>query len=202
MSLTISANKSDFETTPEGVHIARCIRVIDMGTQKSDWQGKEKFSHKVLFTWELLGDDRMSDGRPFAISKRYTASLNEKSQLYKDLCAWRGRQFTEAERQGFNVANVLGAYCLLQVAHAEKDGNTYANISSIMALPKGSAKPEGVNPLLLLDLSQPETFKVLDGLHEKLVAAIKSSPEWAEANGGEKPSATKELAEMSDDIPF
>ena len=73
----------------------------------------------------------MSDGRPFAISKRYTLSTHTKSTLRKDLESWRGRAFTPEEEEAFDVANVCGAYCLLNVTHNQGgDGNTYANVGS------------------------------------------------------------------------
>ena len=54
---------------------------------------------------------------PRTISPRYTASLNVKSVLRRDLSAWRGRDFTQAELEEFNLRNIVGAPCLLQVIH-------------------------------------------------------------------------------------
>ena len=78
MSLKATSSGKDFELAPVGVHPARCYRVIDLGTQTTEWQGQTKKAHKVMLTWELLGDERMADGRPFSISKRFTASTHEK----------------------------------------------------------------------------------------------------------------------------
>ena len=49
---------------------------------------KQKKDTVFLFTGSL-NDVKMEDGQPFSIMKQYTLSLNEKSALYKDLCAWR-----------------------------------------------------------------------------------------------------------------
>ena len=96
----------------------------------------------------------MQDGRPFSISKEYTASIGEKANLRKDLEAWRGRPFSSEELRNFSLENVLGAPCLLGVVHKpSKDGaKVYANVGSIMALPKGMPSPELVNPAVKFDI--------------------------------------------------
>ena len=109
---------------------------------KTGYEGKVQ--HKVVVAWEL--DQRIENpeseynGKRFVQSKRYTMSLHEKSSLRKDLESWRGRAFTAEELQGFDLEKLIGACCLMSIVHAEKDGKTYANLSAIMALPKGTEK--------------------------------------------------------------
>ena len=80
----------------------------------------------------------MSDGKPFLIKKDYRASLHEKAGLRKDLEAWRGRPFTNVELQGFDLENVVGAPCMLNVIHKQgSKGGTFSNIAGIMPLAKG-----------------------------------------------------------------
>ena len=81
MGTTATAKNTDFPKCPVGTFIARCYQVIDLGHQKIVWQGTEKWQPKILLTWELLGDEKMDDGRPWAISNRYTLSLSDKSVL-------------------------------------------------------------------------------------------------------------------------
>lgn len=73
----------DFRPVPQGVHTGRCVRVIDLGTQPREFQGKPKPpARKVSLTWELHGEDedgtplKTDDGKPLTISKRYTLSLS------------------------------------------------------------------------------------------------------------------------------
>ena len=122
MGLTVSEGAGSFELAPAGTHIARCYSIIDLGSQVSEYQGEKKTARKVLLRWELLGDDRMADGRPFIVAKRYTASLHEKAQLRKDLAGWRGRDFTPEELKGFELQKVLGHHCMINVIHVEKAG--------------------------------------------------------------------------------
>lgn len=176
MSLHVKeGNKGDFEITPEGTYIARCFKLIDLGTQTVEFAGETKFQQKILISWELLDPiTHMKDGRPFAVSKRYTASLHEKSALRKDLQSWRGKKFTEEELEGFDLKNILGAYCQLQVIHAESNGSTYANVDTIMSTRE---RPAGINPLAHFDIDEPD-MDVLNSLSEKMQETIKGSPEW------------------------
>lgn len=179
MSLTISSDGGgNFELTPAGTHVATCYRIIDLGTQKGEWKGKEKNQPKVLIAWELA-HEKMSDGRPFCISKRYTASLSEKSNLRKDLQAWRGRAFTDDELAAFNIAKLLGVPCQLGVAHVTKDGKTYANITAILGVSKGTTVPPLVNEKVHFDLD-PKTFdrEVYDKLSDNLRETIAKAPEF------------------------
>lgn len=177
MSLTVkSSGNGDFETVPEGAYTARCIKVIDLGTQTTTGQYGTKHQKQVMVTWELLDDEiKMQDGRPFAATQFYTASLHEKAKLRKDLEAWRGKKFNDAELEGFDLKNVLGTYCMLQIVHSQ-DGQ-YANVNAIMSY-RGT-KPEGVNSTMAFDISNPD-MDVFNALSDKMKAKITSTPEWAE----------------------
>ena len=63
------------------------------------------------------------------ISKFYTLSLHEKSNLGQDLVSWRGRPFTETERQGFDITKLIGVTCQLNVMHTDSGKE---RISSVM----------------------------------------------------------------------
>ena len=109
-----------FAIPDSGAVVGRCFMVADLGTQDTTYMGNPKKAHKVLLSWELA--QLMDDGRPFAISSRYTLSLFDQAILRQHLESWRGQQFTEEELVGFDVKNVLGKYCLLSIVH-NKDGD-------------------------------------------------------------------------------
>ena len=203
MGTTAKATGGDFPKAPIGTHVARCYQVIDLGHQKITWQGAEKWSHKVMLTWELC-NELMDDGRPFAVSNRYTLSLAETSQLRPALESWRGKPFTDEELNGFDVKNVLGAYCMLGVVHNTANGKTYANVSAILPLPKGMAKPAPVNANLYFDIDTSD----LDVLPEWLQKQVKQSkemtsePEPQVTQRPGQPGGAKSFADMDDDIPF
>jgi hypothetical protein len=202
MSLTVNAgngNGGDFEQVPQGTFAARCYQIIDLGHQTIEWQGTAKVVPKVRITWEL--NEPMKDGRPFSISKEYTASIGEKANLRKDLEAWRNRKFTAQELAAFSLENVLGAPCMLGVVHVpSKDGTkTYANLGSIMALPKGMECPELVNPAIKFDISNfdQNIFNSLTNYVQKKILMSKE----LEENGIPQSSQDEPIIE-SDEVPF
>ena len=204
MSLTVNAGNGgggDFEQCPAGSFAARCYQIIDLGHQTFEWKGEAKVAPKVRITWEL--NEMMQDGRPFSISKEYTASIGDKANLRKDLEAWRGRPFSSEELRNFSLENVLGAPCLLGVVHKpSKDGSkVYANVGSVMALPKGMAAPELVNPAVKFDIG---TFdqKVFDSLSSYVQKKILMSKELEE--NGIPQNATPQDEPVIDltEVPF
>jgi hypothetical protein len=125
----------------------------------------------------------MADGRPFSISREYTATFGPKGNLRKMLEAWRGRPFTTEELGGFSLENVLGKPCLLGVVHKpSKDGTkVYANVNSVMALPKGMECQEQVNPSVKFDI-QEFNKEVFEKLPEWLRSKILMSKEMEEGS--------------------
>lgn len=128
---------------PEGQFAARCIDVVDMGWQKTDYGPKYKV-RVVFYCGET--EDREIEGEkvtmPLTISCFFTASLHEKANLRAFLESWRGKSFTSEEAQAFDLEKMLGAAAFIQVTHNHaSNGNTYANVKSIMRLPQGMTPP-------------------------------------------------------------
>lgn len=200
MGFKVSAkgDGAGFEQPPVGMHIARCIKVVDLGTQKVEWQGKAKLQRKGFIGWELLGDQRMADGRPFMTSKRYTMSLSEKAALRADLESWRGRSFTAAELEGFDLKNVLGKPCMLNLVTS--DDGKYVNIKAITPLPASLTAPQAENETVLFSLDDFEQ-DVFDSLGDKVKATIMLSPEYqAIVNPGDAHAGQSDPDD--DEIPF
>lgn len=126
-----------FVPAPDGPHNAVCCDLINLGLQKSEWQGKVKEQHKIRILWEI--EDVDAQGKRFVVGRTFTKSLHENSSLRAFLESWRGRAFTEAELAGFNLTNLLGIPAFLQIKHVDKNGKTYANVDTIMRVPKGMA---------------------------------------------------------------
>lgn len=193
----------DFEQAPIGSHVARCVKIIDIGTQKGEYQGKVNIRRQCIIGWELpneLMTEGEYAGKPFTVSRFYTASLGEKANLRKDLESWRGRAFTEQELMGFDSKNILGKPCMLSVIHNDKGK---ARVSGVMALPKGMPLPEQVNPSVYFSLDDFDQA-VFDKLSDGYKKLIQTSPEYqALTNGGKQPAAQRgKFDDMEDDIPF
>lgn len=191
----------NYKRVPAGAHIGRCFSLIDLGTQLSSGQYGEKMQHKIQIKWELFGEDEQGaalttdDGAPMTISKSYTLSLSDKASLRKDLASWRGRDFTEEEAKAFDVTKLLGAYCMVNVTTSENNGKTYTNVAGLTPLPSAlkNSKPDAVHENVIFNLDEPD-WTLFDSFHDKLKEAIKRSPEYIKASGGNQ--------ETPDDIPF
>lgn len=202
MALTVSAESSGtFELPPPGAVAARCNRVIDLGSQESSYEGKVKLQRKILLSWELA--ETRTDGSPFTISRRFGLSLHEHAALRAFLQAWRGRPFTDEELAGFDLRALIGAPCLLNIAHTSRNGRDYANILSISPLPKGMSAPELAAPAVLFDIDDPDAPDTLETLSEGLQNTITASPEWkARIASLDAAAAGAGAAGFDDDIPF
>lgn len=202
---TIAKAGASLPIAPEGTQIARCIWVIDLGHHQANYPGKKPtMVPKVLFCWELLGTDRMEDGRPFTLSRRFTLSLGEKSHLRPMLEAWRGKKFTREELEGFDVRNCVGKYCLVAVTHEADGDKRYANVATVAAVPKDMPKPEGVNETITYAIEEG-TRPVLDNMPEWVQKILKECQEYKGIDTDDKAAAKKKpgsFDDMDDDIPF
>lgn len=195
----------DFQQAPAGTHVARCVRILDLGTQFGEYQGKPTSSRKIVVSWELpnaLMTEGDFAGKPFIVGKWYTASIGEKANLRKDLVNWRGKEFTDEELKGFDVKKLLGVPCMLSLTPNEKGK---VRVTGIMKLPQGTTCPPQINPNLYFSLEREEFRQdTFDSLAEYWQTEIKKSPEWADLQGKSGPikSAAQSIEEMADDIPF
>lgn len=199
---------STFTPPPDGPQAAACYRVIDLGTQDTTYKGATKRQRQVLITWELFCDEKMEDGRPFSIGKKYTWSMGEKANLRKDLEMWRGKAFAEAdfdEKTGFQIESILDKPCLLTIVHEEKSEKTYANVKAISRLPKGMTVGAPTNSAVFVWLT-PDQFDKgqFDKLSDNLKAMIEKSPEYKAVTTGKPVEHAAQTSNLDpdDEIPF
>lgn len=152
MPIVAKATEKEFEKfqlPDEGTVQAVCAGVWDIGLQSTPFMdertGQPKVQHKVIIAWELNqmieAPESEYNGKPYMLSKTYTLSLGEKSNLRHDLESWRGKPFTDTEiKQGKDLETLYGVNCLVGVAHVSKGDKTYANITSILPPLKGMEK--------------------------------------------------------------
>ena len=206
MALYVSdTGGGDFTPAPEGTHFGVCDMVVDMGQQKTTFQGVETIKHQIYIRWAIPAERikwKDADGNeqegPVVIGKTYTASLSEKSNLRKDLQSWRGRAFSAEELKKFDVSRLLGVSATISITHNEKDGRTYANVGAIGGLPKGMPAVEAENGTTLYDDDNTHTYERLPKwLKEKIDARIIPTGK-TDAND---PDAWRNQ-ELDDDVPF
>lgn len=175
MAINATNTATKRELIPAGNYIARCYQMVHIGTVPEVYQGESKEQNKVRIGWELPTELKVfkeEDGeQPLVISKEFTLSLNEKSNLRKALASWRGKDFTEEEAKKFDVTVLLGKPCMLNIIHKPKatDPSTiYAEIGSISPIPKGFSCPDPITSPVLLDYDNWD-----DTIFEKLPDFIK-----------------------------
>lgn len=174
------------EPIPAGNELAVCYSVIDLGHQYNE--AYDKSPRKILIQWEvpeyrieIEKDDKKLD-LPRAISETYTNSLHEKANLRKALEAWRGKEFTAEELAGFEVGNVAGHACMLQIIHeaSKKDPTKiFAKVSTVSSVPRRMEKPKAENPVVVWDLPpEGEPIVIPETFPQWVKDTIMRSQEW------------------------
>lgn len=195
---------NDFAPVPSGNHVGICNAVVDLGLQPGSAMYPDP-KHQVYIRFELPTEqiefDR--DGQkvtgPMSIGRTFTASMGEKANLRKFIESWFGKQFpSDGAAADFDLVDLLGRRCLLNITHTAKGGKTYANLQTATPLPKGMASTESqANPNLFFDLSapDPETFdKLPKWLKEKIGGRLNHESDSKEpATAGDA---------FDDEIPF
>lgn len=217
MSLIINEGSStSIPLLPEDTYPAVCNMLIDLGDQYSE--KFDKTSRQILICWEIPSE-KLDNGESRRLSKTYTASLNSKGNLRRDLIAWRGRDFTLDELKAFDLKNIVGAPCMLQIIHrVGQDGVKRAIIGGIMKLPKGMPVPALTNGYTIYDLDDPDAEEKISELPEWIQDRIKGSETWkhladvkderayAEAERtapqAERPTGFSELNDQEAQLPF
>lgn len=170
-----------------GVYVAVCVGVIDLGEQYSE--KFKKYSNDVRFVWELVGVMVEIDGeqKPRQLSRDFHVAISKKSTLRAVLSSWNGRQYTDDEFRELELFDQLGQPCQLNVVL--NDTGEYANVDSVIPLPRGMPVPSTSSALLRWDMEQwsDEAFAEL--------------PEWAQEKI-KKSTQYQQMHAPSDPVDF
>ena len=218
MSLLAKNNSGiDIPPCPTGMHQAICYGVVDIGTQPAF--GKFPARRKVVILFEFPDqridlpdpqDQKRKLNLPRALSIKETLTLASKGNLRPKLESWRGRQFTEAELDGFDLKKLIGANALINVTHTTKDQKTYANIATINPLAQGMKKKTNETPSVYFSFDEvPPTVRKLEfspNIPKWVVGLLMGSAEYLRITGGQsQPPADTETSHQDapeDDVPF
>ena len=188
------------EIVPSGTHVARCYSMIHIGTVEWEWQGETKYSNKIRVTFELPHEMRDFSGeqKPMVISKEYTLSLHEKSNLRRDLEGWRGKSFNNKELAHFDITNLISKECNISVIHkTSKSGNEFAQIGSISGITKGTKCPKQFNDSFIFNYEDNFNEDWLELQPEWIKDQIKGTDEYKNKMNQKKFQDTP-----TDDMPF
>lgn len=207
-------NGDGFPKAPAGNHPAVLVAIVDLGTQKQEYQGNVTWQRRAYFCWELTAEAVPGfKDKNFLVGLDLNISLNEKAKLRKWIEARVGKQIPEGVE--YDIRKELGQKCLLNVA--EKNG--YPKVEGMGAVPKGMAVPDAKTPpfLFSLDERKPDgSFELPDWLPwlygSKLGDVILECKEIAnpDATGGGVTEAGRKAAEenakaeadLADKIPW
>jgi hypothetical protein len=199
--------QKEFKQVPVGSHLGRLYQIIDTGTQQNEWDGEIKYERKLIFKFELHGDDDVGiplitdDGKPLSIIVYYNKTLHEKSTLRKHLTSWLKIDFENLE-EDFNLKNQLGKYAMVNVVLSRTGKPKVDSLSSVPTIISKAGFPQGVNDLFMFDLDafDSEKFAKLSNGYKEM---IEKSPEYRAIKQGKvPPKSVKSDEEFNDDIPF
>tara|TARA_R110002020_G_scaffold328548_2_gene544470 strand:- start:495 stop:1109 length:615 start_codon:yes stop_codon:yes gene_type:complete len=201
----IAKSKGNTERTlaPIGNHLARCVKMIHIGTAEETIQGTVKKLNKVKLSWELPDETHVfkeeNGAEPFMVSKEYTLSMSDRANLRKDLESWRGKGFTEKQAEEFDITVLLGIPCMINVIHktAKSSGNNYVVVSGITPLPKRVECPEQV--IQSFEFNYDDKFENFEQLDEWTQNKIKETDEYKEKT---ETAAPVEVVESLEDLAF
>lgn len=193
MAKDTGSGESNFEPVSAGTHVGRCVRILDLGTQADVWQGETKYRDKLYIGFEVTGERaewKDKDGKdmegPKMIGSVLTLSISNRALLGQWLENWRGREFTDEERAGFDVFTIADKPCLLTVSHRKaNNGKTYADIKSISNIVKGMQTPDREGELLLYSPQHPEFNDP---------AVLEKFPKWLREKAAEGYDLEKQLS--------
>jgi hypothetical protein len=210
----------DFQPCAEGTHVAVCNMIVDLGTQPGSALYPEP-KPKVYFRFEIPSEriEYVKDGQdmegPRVVGQEYTASMNAKSNLRRDIEAWRGTKFKDdGDAESYDIATLLGKPCLVSVVHKTNAKGTFANIGAIMALPKGTVAPKAENIPFLYETGNDAAYAKLPAWLQKKVdgqlsatpapsTAARSSSDPDDAAAAQQAATRKPPQDdPNDEIPF
>ena len=123
-----------------GVYMAVCVGVVDLGEQYSEMY--KSYSNKVKFCWALPSETIEIDGKTEErqLSREFSVATKKNSKLRTFLVGWNGKNYSDEEFMEMDLFDQIGKPCQLNVVL--NDTGEYANVDSIIPLPKGLPAPE------------------------------------------------------------
>ena len=195
------------ELVPEGNHVATLYSIIYIGTVETPFRnedGSVKEQYKVRLSFELPNELREfeRDGEkvelPMVISKECTFSMYKGShtaQLRTIAHALIGTALKDEEAESFDIDDLLGKSCMVEVSHEEYEGKKYGKAVGFGSIPKGLEVPEQVNKTHIVNVEETP-IEEIDALPDFIKSKIKSSKEYRKRVGDDDDEI------KAGDIPF
>ncbi len=172
-----------------GVYIGICVGVIDLGEQYSE--KFKNYRNEVQIVWELVGETVEVDGeqKPRQLSRTFSVASSKKSNLRGFISGWNGVQYSDEQFQELDLFEQAGKVCQLNVVL--NDTGEYANVDSVIPLPKGMPAPTTQTALILWNMDEWDD-KAFEALPEWVQEKIKKSSQYQKGHTPTDPIDFKE----------
>ena len=166
-----------------GVYLGICVGVIDLGEQYSE--KFKSYRNEVQIIWELAGETVEVDGeaKPRQLSRTFSVATSKKSGLRGFLSSWNGVQYSDEQFGELDLFDQILRPCQLNVVL--NDTGEYANVDSVIPLPKGFPPPTTNTPPIQWDMEQwdDKAFQALpDWVQEKIKKSTQYQKEHTPAD--------------------
>ena len=133
-----------------GVYMAVCVGVVDLGEQYSEMY--KSYSNKVKFVWALPSETIEIEGKTEErqLSREFSFATKKNSKLRTFLSGWNSKNYSDEEFMELDLFDQIGKACQLNVVL--NDTGEYANVDSIMPIPKGFPAPVSKTELFSWDM--------------------------------------------------
>ena len=180
-----------------GVYMAVCVGVVDLGEQYSEMY--KSYSNKVKFVWALPSETIEVEGKTEErqLSREFSIATKKTSKLRTFLGSWNSKNYTDEEYMELDLFEQVGKACQLNVVL--NDTGEYANVDSVMPIPKGIPAPVSKTAFFTWDMDAWDDA-VFETLPEWTQEQIKKSTQYQKDHA---PADTVEVAqEPAKVVPF
>jgi hypothetical protein len=174
---------------PEGMHNARAVRFLELGTQETEFG--DKFKCQISF--ELVDESAVFNEEKgeqnFVVHRTYNRSLGKRSDMGKAVRALLGSDYVD-DAEEIEMDEILDQPCQVQVKYS--DDEKYANIVDVLPPNKKVKVAKSESELASLYLDDNFDQDVFNTLPDWMQEMIADSPEGEELEIElEKPKSKK-----------
>ena len=155
----------------------------------------KSYSNKVKFVWALPSETIEVDGKTEErqLSREFSVATKKTGKLRTFLSSWNSKNYSDEEFMELDLFDQIGKACQLNVVL--NDTGEYANVDSVIPIPKGFPEPTSKTAFFTWDMDAWD-----DAVFEKLPAwtqdQIKKSTQYQKNHAPEtvvevKPEATE-----------
>jgi hypothetical protein len=127
-----SSNDQPREVPAAKTYPARLVGIYDIGKQKG-FEPTDPPKNQIVMVYELLGKERMEDGKTFQVSEFLTVSLHAKATLPKRLKVFGAPIKKQNDdwyslAEDYSLSECVGEACMLEVQHNSKGNAKVGNV--------------------------------------------------------------------------